>query len=433
MPLNRRHARIPVAIALLAVVAFALLWAGARTPYVRGLVAGAITDAVGLPAQVGRLHLGFIPSPRLDIGGIAVAQPPGFGAESLLEIERLEVVLPWRRLFGATDRIDALTVSNATARLRVSADGASNWSKLFQEPPTATAPAEPARWSIGALVLEGGTIDYRDAATGTHGQLTAITVKANDVVPSAAFPLELQLGGIAGPNTIHFALKGEAKMDLAAGLYEASELEFRGWLGGDPLPLAGAELTGELRQASFESGTGAARFAGGQFKFAEIPGRFDGTLDLDEPAVAADLAITTEAFAPRAPAIILGQALPVTEDPAAFESLQVALRARMTDGEIAFDPLSGRLDDTNFEGRVLPGRRFVRASLDAIDFNRYLPPAAKSASGASSSKKATLESLANELTRLDIDAELRIGEARIGDAKVRDAVIRITPDDEAAP
>ncbi len=88
MPLKRRHARIPAAIALLAVAAFALLWAGARTPYVRGLIADAITDVTGLPARVGRLRLGFIPSPRLDIGGLAVAQPPGFGDESLLEVER---------------------------------------------------------------------------------------------------------------------------------------------------------------------------------------------------------------------------------------------------------------------------------------------------------------------------------------------------------
>ena len=436
MPLKRRHIRIPAAIALVAVAVFALLWAGARTPYVRGLIAGAITDATGLPARVGRLHLGFIPSPRLDIGGLIVAQPPGFGDDALLEVERIQIALPWRRIFGATDRINTLTVANATARLRVSADGTSNWSKLFREPLVTATPAEPAHWSIGALALEGGAIDYRDAATGAHGQLTAITVEAGNVAPGAAFPLELRLGGIAGPNTIHFALKGEARMDLDTGRYEASAIEFRGWLGGDPLPLAGAELAGTLRQASYESGTGVASFAGGQFKFAEIPGRFDGTLDLDEPALVADFAVATEAFAPRAPAIIFGQALPVTADPAAFESLQVALRARMADGEIALDPLSGRLDDTNFEGRVVPGRRLVRASLDGIDFNRYLPPATKAESGRSSkssNKKATLESLATELARLDFDAELRIGEARIGDAKVRDAVIRITPDVEAAP
>jgi len=436
MPLKRRHARIPAAIALLAMAVFAVLWGLARTPLARGLVERAITDATGLPAAVGRLSVGFLPSPQLDIAEIRIAQPSGFGEEPMLEVEHIAALLPWRRLFGATERINGLIVANATARLRISADGTSNWSKLFPEPAAAAVPAEPARWSLGALVLEGGTIDYRDAETGTHGQLTAITVEANDIAPGTAFPLELRLGGIAGSNTIHFALKGEARMDFGAGHYEASALEFRGWLGGDPLPLAGAELTGTLRQVSFESGTGAASFAGGQFKFAEIPGRFDGTLDLDEPELVADFAVATEAFAPRTPAIILGQALPVMADPTAFESLQVALRARMTDGEIALDPLSGRLDDTNFEGRVLPGKRFVRASLDAIDFNRYLPPATKAPSGGgggSSSKKATLESLATELAQLDIDAELRIGEARIGDAKVRDAVIRITPDAEAAP
>jgi AsmA protein len=435
MPLTRRYARIPAAIALIAVAAVALLWAGARTPYVRVLVAGAVTDVTGLPARVDRLRLGFLPSPRLDIRGLTVAQPPDFGDEPLLEVGRIEVELPWRRIVGATDRINALTVTNATARLRISADGASNWSRLSPETAATAAPAEPARWSIGALVLEGGAIDYRDAATGAHGQLTAITLEATDVAPGAAFPLELRLGGIAGASTLHFALKGEVRMDPDAGRHEASAIAFRGWLGGDPLPLAGAELRGTLRQASYENNTGVATFAGGQFRFAEIPGRFDGTLALGGPALVADFAVVTEAFAPRAPAIIFGRALPVTADPSAFESLQVALRARMTDGEIALDPLSGRLDDTNFEGRVVPSRRLVRASLDAIDFNRYLPPpAAKTASGGGSkgnSKEATLEALASELAGLDLDAELRIADARIGDARVRDAVIRITPDSEA--
>jgi AsmA protein len=432
MPLKRRHARILAAIALVAAAVFAALWAGARTPFVRGLVAGAITDVTGLPASVGQLRIGLIPSPRLDIVGLAVAQPPGFGEQPLLEVGRIEVAFPWRRLFGATDRIDALTVSNATARLRVSADGASNWSKLFPEPAAAAAPAEPARWSLGKLELEGGTVDYADAEADSQWQLTAITVTASDVAPGSAFPFELQLGGIAGPNTVHFALKGEARMDTDAGRYEADALGYRGWLGGEPLPLAGAELTGTLRQAAYESGTGAARLTGGQFEFAEIPGRFDGMLDLDGPALVADFTVATEAFAPRASAIILGHPLPATADLAAFESLQVASRVRMVDGELALDPLSGRLDDTNFEGHVVPGRRFVRASLDAIDFNRYLPPASKPAGSGADSRKATLETLAAELASLDIDAELRIGEARIGDAKVRDAVIRITPDGEGA-
>ena len=98
------------------------------------------------------------------------------------------------------------------------------------------------------------------------------------------------------------------------------------------------------------------------------------------------------------------------------------------------DPFSGRLDDTNFEGRAIPARRFVRASLDAIDFNRYLPPAAKPSAGpAAPGPKATLESLVAPLSKLDIDAEVRIGEAHVAGARMRDAVLRVVPGAEASP
>jgi AsmA protein len=433
MPLERRHVRIPAAIALVAVAAIAVLWVGARTPFARGMIARAVSDAVGLPATVGALRLGFLPSLHLDIQRLAIAQPPGFGEEPLFEAGHIGVSLPWRRLLGMTDRLDAVSISQVMARLRVNANGSANWSALFPEPAAGESPApvEPARWSIGALELADGSVDYRDAAADSQWQLTGITAKAGEVAPGAAFPLELQLGGLAGAQTMHFAAKGEARLDLDAGRYAANALEYRGWLGGDPLPLAGAELTGTLREASYESAAAEARFSGGRFEFAEVPGRFDGRLDFDEPALVADFEVATDAFGPRAPAIILGHPLPATRDPAAFESLQVAFRARMQDGELALDPLSGRLDDTNFEGRVIPGRRFVRASLDAIDFNRYLPPEPKpSGKPAAATPKATLESLISPLAKLDIDAEVRIGEARIAGARMRDAVLRVAPDGE---
>jgi len=53
--------------------------------------------------------------------------------------------------------------------------------------------------------------------------------------------------------------------------------------------------------------------------------------------------------------------------------------------------------------------------------NRYLPPGQVRAK----EKKATLEALIEQLGELDIDAEIRIGEARVGGAKLRDSVIRV--------
>ncbi len=101
-------------------------------------------------------------------------------------------------------------------------------------------------------------VEFRDAATQSQWQLAGITANAQDVAPGAAFPLELQLGGTSGTQTIHLAAKGEARVDVDAGRYAASALDYRGWLGGEPLPLAGAELTGTLREAAYETATGEA-------------------------------------------------------------------------------------------------------------------------------------------------------------------------------
>jgi hypothetical protein len=430
MPLERRHARIPAAIALVALAAFAALWLAARTQLVRSVVERWVADAAGLPASVETLGLGFFPSPSIEISGLTIAQPAGFGEAPLLSVERARIAVPWSRLFGTT-RLNAIEVSDATVRLIVAADGASNWSRLFQADSAAGegTPDESSAWRIGSLTLERGTVDYRDEAANSRWQLTAIAVKATDVAALAEFPLELSLGGVFGPNTMHYAVHGRGQFDPDAGSYEANTLVFRGWLGGEPLPLAGAELNGTLKRASYEDATGIAHLEAGRFEFGEVPGSFDGTLDLDETTLVARLRVATEPFAPRVSAIIFGHPLPVTADPVAFESLQLALEAQMNGEELALDPVSGRLDDTNFDGRVVPGARLVRANLDRIDLNRYLPPAAKTLS----KKKATLEAAVAELAKLDLDAEIRIAEARVAGAKMRDAVIRVERSGEHRP
>jgi hypothetical protein len=437
MPTRRRLLfLVPAAIAILAVTAFAVVWVLARTPAGRGLVEREVTALVGLPATVESLRVGFLPSPWAEAGGLAIAQPPGFGPEPLVTVGRLRARLPWRSLFGAS-RVEAVSVSDATVRLAVGADGVSNWSALFapEAPGPSTAAPEPATWSLGALDLERGTLEYRDAAAGSEWQLAAIVLSARDVAPAAAFPLELRLGGVFGTNTMHYAMKGEARLDPDSGRYEGSRLDFRGWAGGEPLPLAGAELTGRLARAAYEQGTGILRLDGGNFVLATIPGRFDGTLDLDEPALAATLRVATEPFAPRPPAVIFGHALPATTDPAAFESLQVALEARVADGALVLDPLSGRLDDTQFEGRVVPGERLIRATLDRIDVDRYLPrpPEGQARPRTRRETKTTLEETVAGLADFDLDAEIRIAEAQVAGAKVRDAVIRIERTGKPSP
>ena len=430
MPLNRRHIRISAAIALVALAVFGILWIGARTELARGMVARAITDSIGLPAKIESLELGFFPSPSAEIGGLTIAQPPGFGDEPFLTVDRLRLSVPWGRVFSR-NTLNSVDISDATARLVVGSDGDANWSKIGGTSPPASSPTAEGHtdWLVRSFDLQRGMIDYHDLGSNAHWQLAGIGLTVENLAPATEFPLDLRLAGVFEPNTIHYAMKGRGRLDPDIGKYEATALDIRGWAGGDPLPLAGVELTGALERATYESGSGKAALAGGHFKLAGIPGTFDGEFDLDEPALAATLRVKTEPFAPRVPAVSFGRALPVTTDPAAFESLQVAFEAQLRDGELALNPLSGRLDDTNFEGRIVPGRRLVRASLDRIDLNRYVPPTDKTLPR----KRATLEAVVAELATYDLDAELHIGEARISGVNVRDLLIRVERDGEHAP
>jgi hypothetical protein len=424
--------RLPVivsaAIAIVAVVALAALWIGARTELARGMVAGWITEASGLPATVGSLRIGFLPRPSVDIGGIAIAQPAGFAGKPMLEIGRLWVSLPWSSVFDMS-QLDVVAISDATARLVVSADGMSNWSKLFPQPTPGTEKAPSPAWSIDHIDLERATIDYRDEAANSSWQLAAISFTANDLAPAQNFPMELRFGGVFGPNTINYAMQGKGRLDLDGGRIDGRTLDFRGWVGGEPLPLAGVELKGALRQASYELQSGLATLDDGKFNLAGIPGTFDGMLDFDEPHLVAALRMATKPFAPRAPAVSLGQPLPLTKDPAAFAMLQLALVAEIDGGGLRLDPVTGRLDDTNFEARIEPDKRLVRAHFDRIDLNRYVGPEVKGVL----KTKATLEAFVAEIAKFDVDAEIRIDEALVAGAKLRDTVVRVERNGEHAP
>jgi len=420
VPFKRPLILIPAVIALVAVTVFAVAWIGARTGMARRMVAGWVTESAGLPATIDSLRIGILPRPALDIGGLAIAQPPGFGPKPIVEVGHIRATIPWGSVFAPTS-VEVLSISDVTARLEVASNGETNWSRLGAEAGAAGTEPANADWSIAKLDLERGTVEYEDRPADSRWQLMAITVSAADVAPAAPFPIDLRLGGIFGPNTIHYAVKGQARLDLAAGRYEANGLEYRGWAGGDPMPLAGVELTGAMKRAVFESATGVATLGNSHFRLAEIPGEFSGTVDLDEPELQAEFRLTTDAFEPRVSANIFGHPLPMTTDPRVLGSLQLALQGRVREGEIELDPVSGRLDDTNFDGRVVPGQRLVRANLDQIDVNRYLAPEVKS----TRKKKATLEAAVAQLAEFDIDAEIRIEEARVAGAMLRKTVIRI--------
>ncbi len=420
MPLTKPYKIAFAAIALVVLAVAALLWIIGRTPFVREIVAGWVTEATGLPAAVESVSIGLLRGPAFELHGLKIAQPPGFGTKPLIEVGNARLTTPWSSLCG--DPVaHSVTIDEAVLRAAVAADGSDNWTGLIEHLNAGDDEQPVPAWSVGKLEVRKSAVEYDDAAAATHFRLTAITIIAADVSPAADFPVELQLGGVSGPNTFLLAFDGRGLADTNAGRFAATGLDVRGWTGGDPLPLAGVELLGKIKAITFDSEAGVAAIDGGTFNLAGIPGEFAGSLYIGEPDDKTLIVFKTKPFAPRAPAIAFGKPLPRTTDETAFGTFQISVEGRMKDGVLHLDPIEGRLDETQFNGRFVPEKRLIRVTADRIEVDRYLAPDVKRRR----QKKATLEAAVAELGELDIDAEIRIGEAHVAGARLRDSVIRV--------
>ncbi|MGQ0430204.1 MAG: AsmA family protein [Gammaproteobacteria bacterium] len=419
MRLKRPLVFIPAAVALLAMAALLLVPLAAMTPWARRAAGSWMSETTGLSANVERLRIRLLRGPSFELGGVSISQPAGFGEAPLLDVGRASVELPWTSLFGGA-ALDSIAVENAVLRPAIAASGANNWSALIARLAELGGEGR-AEWSIGRFDILRGALEFEDAGTGSRWRLTAITAAADGAAPGADFPVELSLAGVAGPNTFHLAANGTARIDPDAGDYRAHALNYRGWAGGEPLPLAGIELAGRLESFAWASASESASFTGGTFNLAGVPGEFDGGLELGGPQPRLQLRVKTEAFAPRAPAVAIGRPLPKTADPDAFGILQASFECALEAGLLTFEPIEARLDDTKIAGRAVVQQRLLRLQADRIDLDRYLAPGEKSRR----EKKATLEATIAQLGEFDIDAEIRIAEARVAGAKLRDTVLRI--------
>ncbi len=429
MPLRKKPAALTLAaIAAVLLLALAVLYIGPHTGAAHRALGSYFGKVTGLAATVESFSIGIFPTPSVEVGGLAIAQPAGFGTDPLIEAGSARVALSWGAAFGGDPAIRSIAISDLTVRPEYIADGSDNFSALIERIAKLAGEGQ-ARWSIGQFELERGALEFYDAAADLSFRLTAIGVTADSIVPAADFPVTLQLAGVRGGNTLHFSLQGRGTIDPDASRYRGQDLKIKGWLGGEPLPLAGIELEGGIGVASFDGKSGAAEIRQGTMTLAGIRSVFDVQATVGDRGTSLAFALAASPFSPRAAAIAVGSPLPATTDPEAFKSAEFSAKGRFDQGVLQLDFTEGWLDETQWSGSIVPQFRQVRIHADKIDLDRYLAPGTTPHGG----KKATLEESVAALGKLDIDAEFRIDEARVAGAKLRNTVLRVERSAEPPP
>ena len=336
---------LAAALVLLLAAALVTLTLFINPDHYRGEIDRRVSLATGRPFVIeGHLRLSWFPWLTVRVGPARLGAAPGQAGPDLIDWRsarvsvRLLPLLLHRRL-----DIGQIRLRGADIHLWREPDGRGNWQDLLARGHSQSAPpaALPA---VGGLDIADGTLHYVDSRgtpiTLTHWQLHVSAWRSGA-------PLTVRT---------RFLLQGGPRPGVPVRL-RVKRLQ----LESSPLAVSAPAVSLEVADVTVRGSATLRRSA------TRLGG--SGSLALEVPSVRR--LITLLHIKARLP-----------KNPATLGKFSLKGRWRLTDGALALDPLTARLDATTLTGWVdrsggpRPLWRFALEA-DRIDVGRYLPPTRK--------------------------------------------------------
>jgi hypothetical protein len=129
-------------------------------------IASSISRAVGRPAEIGSVHLRFLPQPGFDLENLVIYEDPAFGAEPMLRAAEVTAVVRLTSLARGRLDISRLELTEPSLNLVRTADGRWNLEALLERTertplaPTAKSKLE-ARPGFPYIEASSGRINFK--------------------------------------------------------------------------------------------------------------------------------------------------------------------------------------------------------------------------------------------------------------------------------
>lgn len=448
----------------------------------RDEIARAVEEETGRSFELeGEISLSVFPWLGLEVGRMQLGNPPGFGDQPFVEIGSAAVGARLLPLLSKRLEVSTLRLDGAQVRLVRLADGRANWEGLGGDgAPAERPPGDGGAFqleSVGGVRLTDALIRFEDRGPGTVVEIRVPRFSTGELAPGKAFPVEAmaEITGDEDAGRLAMQLAGTVDFarDFATGTIEQVSFSVEGAAGGGrqvlaaraptvrfvvegpSLEIEGLELDLEASGPDVPGGSQTGRLQAPRVtadlaaQTLAVPaltaegaglratGEVAGSRIVDAPEFAGQVSI--EAFSPRELLQRLGEPAPVTADGGVLG--KAALRAGFLAGtdDVRLEDLQLQLDDTTLSGDMAIGlgevtRIRATLELDAIDLDRYLPPAPEE--GAAPEPAEDVPLAFDWLHGLDLDAFIRAGKLTInglvmtgldGRAVARDGVLTLEP------
>ncbi|NMT62181.1 AsmA family protein [Marinobacter orientalis] len=374
--------------------------------------------------------------------------------ERLVRLDRLVARVSFWSLVTMSPRVDTFALSGLDANLSVNEEGTGNWTRIMpeseaqpeQEQPVEEETAEestgdsaPLDFNVESVEISNASIHYQDKGTGQAFTLEDFTLSASEIAPGSSFPLSTAFRFVT--NQPRFEVDGDISARVAANealnQFGVSDLEAVFDMSGDPFggESVRAELAGSL-EANLENET--ATLSGFTASLADLTLNTDLSVNGfgDQPQLEGSLSI--DEFSLKALLAALGQPAIETEDPNVMKAVAFSTNIGGPAGTVELSDLSITLDDTTFEGSASYALANSAIGLnlqgDAINADRYLPPASDEDAEAAAEESPQGDGSAQEgellpletVRSLVLDVKLGLGELIVSNLTISEIKSAIT-------
>lgn len=375
----------------------------------------------------GELKLSVFPWLGIEIGDVALGNAKGFGEQPFAAVKRAALRVKLMPLLSKQLEVDTIGLDGLQLNLARAKDGRSNWDDLAKggqaadgDPQRSDGGGGPAGLSIGGVRINDARVVWDDRSSGQHFQIERFNLNSYAIAPGRPVGLELEMSLRSKEPALSadVRIEGTVSLDEARQQLDVSGLGVVVEADGEALPGGAlrAELASELQMA-----LGGKRLALKGLKLGvgdlQLSGEINAS-DLDTaPAFTGTLALAELNLRQWLAAQKIE--LPAMADETALNKLALRMNLKSAGGTTRIEDLLIELDQTRISGSAsLKGEAIGFAlDVDAIDADRYLPPAAQEEAQAPAAEAGSGEEgpllPVETLRALDINGSLKIGRLTI--------------------
>lgn len=466
----------------LALVVFLFLWIDPND--YRDDITTLVKDKTGLVLTIkGDIGWNFYPALGFSVGDLALATAEG--ENPLASVKKAAVSVELLPLFSKQVNVRTLFVDGLVANLVVGENGKGNWEALTAgggeqapEPVPEEPTGEAVLVTIPKVVVTNTIIDYDDRKGGSHYTVTVTELAAEDVGLQREMPIHL-IASVQEAKGLKVGtdMRAFVRLDTDAQLYNVRGLELTaditGILAKPFRAVVKSDISADMKAQRILANNFALEASdlalGGQPVTATVSGPLavdlaadsadigplafaaagvSGTLKTAVTALTKELAYSgTLDVAPfNAKHVMrqIGITPPNTTDAAALTKVALKTDYEGALTRAALSNLAITLDDTHIKGSAALNDLATQAiafdlAIDAINADRYLPPAAKPAPGGDKAAAAPAAAKpagkpepllpVDTLRKLNVDGKLSAGRITIMEWPATNLVVGVLAKD----